>query len=116
MSCANALVRQIVPVWPIWYITRIVPMSFRHYGSSRPQRHLPQQYSRDKPPTSRSRSTGTVAHVPVFTSYSRLEKETMHFTKMHGLGNDYIYVNGFEEQLTNPAAMARAVSDRHFGI
>jgi diaminopimelate epimerase len=40
----------------------------------------------------------------------------MHFTKMHGLGNDYIYVNGFEEQLEAPAAVARAVSDRHFGI
>ena len=40
----------------------------------------------------------------------------MHFTKMHGLGNDYIYVNGFEEQVEEPAAVARAVSDRHFGI
>lgn len=40
----------------------------------------------------------------------------MHFTKMHGLGNDYIYVNGFEEQVTDPVAVARAVSDRHFGI
>jgi diaminopimelate epimerase len=35
---------------------------------------------------------------------------------MHGLGNDYIYVNGFEEQLDAPSAVARAVSDRHFGI
>jgi diaminopimelate epimerase len=40
----------------------------------------------------------------------------MHFTKMHGLGNDYIYVNGFEEQVADPVAVARAVSDRHFGI
>ena len=40
----------------------------------------------------------------------------MHFTKMHGLGNDYVYVNGFEEQIDNPADVARAVSDRHFGI
>ncbi|ETX07614.1 diaminopimelate epimerase [Candidatus Entotheonella palauensis] len=40
----------------------------------------------------------------------------MQFTKMHGLGNDYIYVNGFEEQLADPATVARAVSDRHFGI
>ena len=40
----------------------------------------------------------------------------MHFTKMHGLGNDYIYVNGFEEQLDDPSAVARAVSNRHFGI
>jgi diaminopimelate epimerase len=40
----------------------------------------------------------------------------MHFTKMHGLGNDYVYVNGFEEQVEDPATVARAVSDRHFGI
>jgi diaminopimelate epimerase len=40
----------------------------------------------------------------------------MKFTKMHGIGNDYIYVNGFEERLDNPAEVARAVSDRHFGI
>ena len=40
----------------------------------------------------------------------------MKFTKMHGIGNDYIYVNGFKEQIDNPAEVARAVSDRHFGI
>ena len=40
----------------------------------------------------------------------------MRFTKMHGLGNDYVYVNGFDEQVEDPAAVARAVSDRHFGI
>ncbi len=40
----------------------------------------------------------------------------MQFTKMHGIGNDYIYVNGFEESVTDPASLARAVSDRHFGI
>jgi diaminopimelate epimerase len=40
----------------------------------------------------------------------------MYFTKMHGLGNDYGYVNGFEEHLEDPAAVARVVSDRHFGI
>ena len=40
----------------------------------------------------------------------------MRFTKMHGLGNDYVYVNGFDEQVADPAAVARAVSDRHFGI
>ena len=40
----------------------------------------------------------------------------MHFTKMHGIGNDYIYINGFEEHIDNPADVARAVSDLHFGI
>ena len=40
----------------------------------------------------------------------------MKFTKMHGLGNDYVYINGFEEELYDPAAVSIAVSDRHFGI
>lgn len=40
----------------------------------------------------------------------------MKFTKMHGLGNDYVYVNCFAEQIADPPAVARAVSDRHTGI
>jgi diaminopimelate epimerase len=40
----------------------------------------------------------------------------MRFTKMHGSGNDYVYVNGFKEKLSDPAAVARAISDRHFGV
>ncbi|MHC4511143.1 MAG: diaminopimelate epimerase [Planctomycetota bacterium] len=40
----------------------------------------------------------------------------MKFTKMHGLGNDYVYVNCFEEQIEDPAALARVVSDRHRGV
>jgi diaminopimelate epimerase len=40
----------------------------------------------------------------------------MKFTKMHGIGNDYVYVNGFEEKVADPADIARKVSDRHFGI
>lgn len=41
----------------------------------------------------------------------------MRFTKMHGAGNDYIYVDCFEEPLPDdPAGLARRVSDRHFGI
>jgi diaminopimelate epimerase len=38
------------------------------------------------------------------------------FTKMHGIGNDYVYVNLFEEKVPDPPALSRAVSDRHFGI
>jgi diaminopimelate epimerase len=38
------------------------------------------------------------------------------FTKMHGIGNDYVYVNAFETSLSDPAAVARAVSPRHTGI
>ena len=40
----------------------------------------------------------------------------MRFTKMHGLGNDYVYVNAMEEQIGDPHALARAVSDRHCGV
>lgn len=40
----------------------------------------------------------------------------MKFTKMHGLGNDYVYVNCFEEKVENPSEVAIKVSDRHFGI
>ena len=40
----------------------------------------------------------------------------MKFTKMHGAGNDYIYVNCFEEKVENPSELSVRVSDRHFGI
>lgn len=40
----------------------------------------------------------------------------MKFTKMHGIGNDYVYVNCFEENIKDPSAVAKFVSDRHFGI
>lgn len=40
----------------------------------------------------------------------------MKFTKMHGCGNDYVYVNCFEETIENPNETAKFVSDRHFGI
>ena len=40
----------------------------------------------------------------------------MRFTKMHGIGNDYVYVNGFAEQVENPASASVRLSDRHFGI
>src|SRR6185295_12943602 len=40
----------------------------------------------------------------------------MRFTKMHGIGNDYVYVNGFSENVADPVATAIKVSDRHTGI
>ncbi len=40
----------------------------------------------------------------------------MKFTKMQGLGNDYVYVDCFSEQVADPSAAAVKVSDRHFGI
>lgn len=40
----------------------------------------------------------------------------MKFTKMHGLGNDYVYVNCLEEKVENPSKLAVWISDRHFGV
>jgi len=40
----------------------------------------------------------------------------MQFTKMHGIGNDYVIVNCFEEDINNPSETARRVSRRHYGI
>lgn len=40
----------------------------------------------------------------------------MKFTKMQGIGNDYVYVNCFQETVEHPGEVAKLVSDRHFGI
>ena len=40
----------------------------------------------------------------------------MKFTKMHGIGNDYVYVNCFQEKVDNPSEVAKFVSDRLFGV
>ena len=41
---------------------------------------------------------------------------TLNFTKMHGCGNDYIYVDGFREKIADPNAAAIKLSDRHFSV
>lgn len=40
----------------------------------------------------------------------------INFTKMHGCGNDYVYVNCFEKELPHPEEIAKAVSPRHFSV
>lgn len=40
----------------------------------------------------------------------------MHFVKMEGCGNDYIYVDLEQETVENPQSLARKISDRHFGV
>jgi diaminopimelate epimerase len=40
----------------------------------------------------------------------------MKFTKMHGAGNDYVYVDAFKEKIADPSALSIALSDRHTGI
>ena len=47
---------------------------------------------------------------------SKLKESSVKFTKMHGAGNDYVYVNCFEECVTNPEQVAIRVSNRNFGI
>ena len=42
--------------------------------------------------------------------------EEIHFIKMEGAGNDYVYVDCFSQMVLNPQAFTRRVSDRHFGI
>lgn len=43
-------------------------------------------------------------------------EEIMKFTKMHGTGNDYVYINCFEERVEYPEELSKKVSDRRFGI
>lgn len=43
-------------------------------------------------------------------------QENMRFTKMHGIGNDYIYIDCFREQVMNPSELSVRLSDRHFGV
>lgn len=40
----------------------------------------------------------------------------MNFTKMHGCGNDYVYVDLFENSIEDPAALSVKISDRHYGV
>ncbi len=40
----------------------------------------------------------------------------MKFTKMHGIGNDYVYINCFEEKVDDPEKLAAAISNRHYGV
>lgn len=40
----------------------------------------------------------------------------MKFSKMHGIGNDYVYVNCFHEVVEDPVGLAKKISDRHFGV
>ncbi len=40
----------------------------------------------------------------------------MKFTKMHGAGNDYVYIDCFRQTVEDPESLARSISDRHFGV
>ena len=40
----------------------------------------------------------------------------MRFIKMHGIGNDYVFINGFENDVNHPDELVRKIADRHFGV
>src|SRR5210317_2138290 len=43
-------------------------------------------------------------------------RTTMKFVKMHGAGNDYVYVDCFRQTIEDPESLAREISDRNFGV
>ena len=46
----------------------------------------------------------------------KTERQKLKFTKMHGIGNDYIYINCFETQVSSPEFLSIYLSDRHKGV
>ena len=44
------------------------------------------------------------------------EKNKIRFTKMHGCGNDYIYINCFREQIDDPSGLSKKMSPRHYSV
>ena len=50
------------------------------------------------------------------TLFEKERREQDEIYKNAGLGNDYVYVNGFEERIENPSEMAVKVSNRNFGV
>ena len=49
-------------------------------------------------------------------SVKRMKVMKLKFTKMHGIGNDYIYFNAFDQQIDDPEGLSKKLSDRRFGI
>ena len=43
-------------------------------------------------------------------------RKPIKFTKMQGIGNDYVYVNCLQETIENPSELAKKISDRHYGV
>jgi diaminopimelate epimerase len=56
---------------------------------------------------------GNIGSTELTTSRRR---QNMKFTKMHGNGNDFVFVDCFHERVANPAKVSRAINDRHFGV
>lgn len=52
----------------------------------------------------------------IYTKFGFDTGGNMKFTKMHGCGNDYVYINGFENKIENPNEVSKNISNRNFGI
>ena len=52
----------------------------------------------------------------IISRTSKMVKKTLYFTKMEGLGNDYVYIDASRFPVDDPAALSVRLSDRHFGI
>lgn len=76
------------------------------------------EFARAIPSRTFGGSAGACRAAPVAARVRALDNPDMAltFTKMHGLGNDYVYINTFDRELTNPVALARRMSDRHTGV
>ena len=60
-------------------------------------------------------STVRMSHRPSMRADSQPARRLLPFTKMEGIGNDYIYVNAYEHQIDDPSALSIRIADRHFG-
>lgn len=59
--------------------------------------------------------SGCITNVFHYYIYNMKRRPGMKFTKMHGAGNDYIYVDCTQSVIDNPSQVAIDLSDRHFG-
>jgi diaminopimelate epimerase len=60
--------------------------------------------------------TGRERSIAMHAARQRPAGTAIHFAKMHGLGNDYVYVDGTQHPVADAPALARWVSDRHVGV
>lgn len=62
------------------------------------------------------RTAGPTADLAAFRQEAHNHPMALSFTKMHATGNDYVYIEEFDAPIKDPAALAVAVCNRHFGV
>src|SRR4029077_12404526 len=90
-------------------------------GPGPPRRTPPgdRAWVRSRPRRCRPSTSRALPYLPCPVDVNGTEKyddRPMKFTKMHGAGNDYVYVDAFKEKIADPSALSIAISDRHTGI